>query len=84
MIPVLVQRTEMPRADSLPDPLKPLARRNAVWLTDERFRADTQGLIKALQDALTEMEEARRRAATEAPPSGRPRRRKRARGSKPG
>ena len=66
VIPVLVQRTEMPRADGLPEPLKALARRNAVGLTQERFNADAQGLIKALQDALTEVEEARHRAATEA------------------
>jgi hypothetical protein len=30
VIPVLVQKTEMPRADALPEPLKALARRNAV------------------------------------------------------
>ena len=66
VIPVLVQKTEMPRADALPEPLKALARCNAVGLTQERFRADAQGLIKALEDALAELEEARRRAATEA------------------
>ena len=66
VIPVLVQKTEMPRADALPEPLKALARRNAVGLTQERFRADAQGLIKALEDALAEVEEAGRKAATEA------------------
>jgi hypothetical protein len=66
VIPVLVQKTEMPRADALPELLKALARRNAVGLTQERFKADSQGLIKALEDALAEVEEARRRAATEA------------------
>jgi hypothetical protein len=66
VIPVLVQKTEMPRADALPEPLKALARCNAVGLTQERFRADAQGLIKALEDALAELEEARRRAAIEA------------------
>jgi hypothetical protein len=67
VIPVLVHKTEMPRADPLPEPLKPLARRNAVRLTQERFRADTQGLIKALEDALAEA--ARQRAANEAAPA---------------
>jgi hypothetical protein len=60
VIPVLVQSAEMPRADALPEPLKALARRNAVGLTQERFKADAQGLIKALEDALREVEEARR------------------------
>ena len=60
VIPVLVHKTEMPRADALPEPLKALARRNAVGLTQERFKADAQGLIKALEDALAEVEDARR------------------------
>ena len=66
VISVLVHKTEMPRADALPEPLKPLARRNAVGLTQERFKADAQGLVKALEDALAEVEEARRRTAAEA------------------
>jgi hypothetical protein len=56
----------MPRADALPEPLKALARRNAVWLTQERFKADAQGLIKALEDTLAEAEQTRHRAVTEA------------------
>src|SRR5262249_51208685 len=36
VIPVLVHKTEMPRAEALPEPLRPLARRNAVGLTRER------------------------------------------------
>ena len=71
VIPVLVQKTEMPRADALPEPLKALARRNAVGLTQERFKADAQGLIKALEDALAEVEEARRRADDRGRRSGR-------------
>jgi sugar lactone lactonase YvrE len=66
VIPLLVQKTEMPRAEALPKPLRALARRNAVGLTHERFKADAQELIAALQDALAEAEEARRWAATEA------------------
>src|ERR1700722_14818323 len=66
VIPVLVHKTEMPRADALPEPLKALARRKAVGVTQERFKADAQGLIKALEDALAEEEEARRRAEAEA------------------
>ena len=66
VIPVLVHKTEMPRADALPEPLKALARRNAVGLTQERFKADAQGLIKALEDALAEVEDARRQAESKA------------------
>ncbi len=66
VIPLLVNKTEMPRADALPDPLKPLARRNAVRLTQERFKADAQGLIKALEAALAEADAVREQAATTA------------------
>ncbi len=66
VIPVLVHKTEMPRAEALPEPLKALARRNAVGLTQERFKADAQGLIKALEEALAEVEKSRRQAETEA------------------
>jgi hypothetical protein len=66
VIPVLVHKTEMPRADALPEPLKPLARRNAVGLTQERFKADAQGLIKALEGALAESEQERQQAAPKA------------------
>src|ERR1700691_5092969 len=66
VIPVLVGEASMPRADELPDALRPLARRNAVRLTHERFRADVQGLVKALQQALKDIDERRRRQETEA------------------
>jgi chemotaxis response regulator CheB len=66
VIPVLVHKTEMPRADALPELLKPLARRNAVGLTHERFKSDAQGLIKALESALAEVKATRERAPAEA------------------
>jgi hypothetical protein len=56
VIPVLVGGALMPRPEELPEELRPLARRNAVRLTYERFRADTQGLVKALQQTLEEIE----------------------------
>jgi TIR domain len=37
VIPVLINNAQMPSADLLPEPLKPLARRNAVGLTHDRF-----------------------------------------------
>jgi WD40 repeat protein len=55
----------MPRADALPEPLKPLARRNAVRLTYERFKADAQGLIKMLEDALAGAESAKHQAVAD-------------------
>jgi cytoskeletal protein RodZ len=56
VIPVLVGETQMPRPEDLPEPLRPLARRNAMRLTHERFRADMAGLIKALRQSLDEIE----------------------------
>jgi hypothetical protein len=55
VIPILVGEVRMPRAEELPDAMRPLVRRNAVRLTYERFNADTQGLIKALQQTLAEI-----------------------------
>ena len=49
VIPVLVDGAPMPRADELPEPLKPLARRNALEVSHARFGSDTQGLVEVLQ-----------------------------------
>jgi formylglycine-generating enzyme required for sulfatase activity len=65
VIPVLVGEARMPRADELPEAIRPLARRNAARLTNERFRADAQPLITALQKALKEAEALRRRQKVE-------------------
>ena len=69
VIPVLVQDAAMPRADELPVGLKSLATRNYVRLTHERFRLDTQALVKAIRQTLDEVaavrEEAARREAEE-------------------
>ena len=53
----------MPRADELPVGLKALATRNYIRLTHERFRLDTQVLVKALRHALDEVAAAREDAA---------------------
>jgi signal transduction histidine kinase len=61
VIPVLVGGAEMPRADTLQEAIQHLARRNAVGLRPERFKADCQGLITALQEQLAVID--RERAA---------------------
>ena len=59
VIPVLVGGATMPRADTLPEPIRPLARRNAVGLRPERFKADCQGLVTALKERLASAERER-------------------------
>lgn len=49
IIPVLVDGAKMPRQEILPESLRPLARRNAVRLTHERFKADVSGLVAAIE-----------------------------------
>ena len=49
VIPVLVQGARMPREADLPDGLTDLAYRNALELSDARFRADVERLIEALE-----------------------------------
>ncbi len=59
VIPVLMQDAPMPRADELPAGLKSLSTRNYIRLTHERFRLDTQVLVKAVRQALDEVAAAR-------------------------
>jgi DNA segregation ATPase FtsK/SpoIIIE-like protein len=59
VIPILVGNAAMPRSEELPEALKPLARRHAVRLTHDRFRSDTEGLIKSLQRVLETAEQQR-------------------------
>ncbi|MCZ6534785.1 MAG: toll/interleukin-1 receptor domain-containing protein [Chloroflexi bacterium] len=54
VIPVLVQETQTPLAADLPEDLKALARRNSVELSDNRFRADIEHLIQALEAPTSE------------------------------
>ena len=57
IIPVLVDGAAMPRPEDLPDSLKLFTRRNAMRLTHERFRADSQGLIKSIEAAFKRVSE---------------------------
>ena len=52
VIPVLVGNAKMPRADSLQPALAPLARRNAIEVSDTRFISDAQRLSDAISRAL--------------------------------
>ena len=52
VIPVLVGKAGFPRADHLPEAIRALARKNAVALRHDRFKADCQGLSGALKRAL--------------------------------
>jgi hypothetical protein len=72
VIPVLVHEARMPRPDELPEGIRPLATRNAVRLTHERFRADVQGLIKALQGALADVAALRPDAVDQGPKPRKP------------
>lgn len=66
VIPVLVGGAAMPKADSLPSNIQALARRNAVGLRPERFKADCQSLVTALKEQLAATEvERNARTATE-------------------
>ena len=65
VIPVLVQGARMPDAKELPDPLKPLARRNAIELSDLRWKFDVGELIKALKNAVAQVRRESQMSASE-------------------
>lgn len=46
--PVLVENAQMPRAEELPEPLKPLVRHNALSISDHRWVADVTRLAKVV------------------------------------
>jgi hypothetical protein len=48
IFPVLVDGASMPRADELPEKLKPLVRYNAIAVSDDRWKSDVQRLGKLL------------------------------------
>ena len=49
VVPVLVEGATMPPAAALPDPLKPLASRHALELSDARWSYDVERLAAALE-----------------------------------
>ena len=48
VVPVLIGNASMPRPEELPEPLKALAKRNAITVSDERWRFDVERLAKVL------------------------------------
>ena len=52
VIPVLVDGARVPKADKLPDAIKPLVRRNAVEVRNTQFRRDAEALIERVREAL--------------------------------
>lgn len=60
VIPVLVQDTQMPRPEDLPEELRPLVRRNALELSDLRWNYDVDQLIAAVERGLARKREVRR------------------------
>jgi hypothetical protein len=52
VIPVLVAGAKMPEPTALPAPLRPLTRRNAIELSDTRWRYDVDRLLAALDGLL--------------------------------
>jgi hypothetical protein len=58
VIPVL-DGIEMPLKEALPEPIQPLAGRQAVRLTHEHFATDCDKLVSAVRSALAEAEYAR-------------------------
>ena len=53
VIPVLVDGAKVPSQNSLPRPLRPLVRRNAVRLDHETFRSDAAWLVQRLGELLS-------------------------------
>ncbi len=48
VVPVLIGNATMPRPEELPEPLKDLAKRNAITVSDERWNFDVERLAKVL------------------------------------
>jgi WD40 repeat protein len=57
VIPVLVNEARMPNAGDLPEPLKPLARRQSMPIRPARFGVDSQTLIDALKESFAQAEQ---------------------------
>jgi hypothetical protein len=52
VVPILIQGASMPAPRELPEDLSPLARRNALALSDTRWERDVEDLMKTLEGLL--------------------------------
>jgi len=52
VVPVTIDGARLPKAGELPDPLKPLVRRQAVEVRNAQFHRDAEALVEKLQSAL--------------------------------
>jgi YVTN family beta-propeller protein len=67
VIPVLVGGARMPDAEDLPQEISPITRRNALDLSDTRWRYDVGRLVKTLEELLAELTATQPAAATQPP-----------------
>jgi len=59
VFPVLVENASMPRAEELPDKLKPLTRYNAISISDDRWKTDVERLAKIISFEIPSASERR-------------------------
>jgi hypothetical protein len=59
VIPILVEGAQVPREEDLPEEMRPLLRRNAVEISDRRWKRDVKQLIGALEKIIARRREAR-------------------------
>jgi glycerophosphoryl diester phosphodiesterase len=55
LIPILVEGALMPRGDQLPPSIAPMVRRQALELSPNRFRADTERLLDVMERTLVDL-----------------------------
>lgn len=67
LIPILVEGALMPRGDELPPSIAPLVRRQALELSPNRFRADTDRLLEVIERTLVDLQQEHAEDAPEAP-----------------
>ena len=56
VIPVLVDGMSMPKEETLPEPLKPLTRRNAIEVSNTRFNFDIERLVGTVRRVLDNLD----------------------------
>jgi len=57
LIPILVDGALMPRGDQLPPSIAPMVRRQALELSPNRFRADTERLLDVMERTLVDIQD---------------------------